>query len=104
MLIATKKKRIGVVDEPFRVVTELLEGGSLKGYLEKHAAIEMSQKMKWIVEIACGMEHLIANGIIHRDLAARNVIERRKSRRKKEKLMYFSLSLIFEYRYCYHEN
>jgi serine/threonine protein kinase len=59
--------------DPFRIVTELMEGGSLKHYLVSHESIEIVVKLNWMRDIAKGMEHLIRNGIVHRDLAARNV-------------------------------
>ena len=49
--------------KPFRVVTELMSGGDLKSFIRKNTgSIQMERKMKWIVDIANAMEHLIREG------------------------------------------
>lgn len=41
---------------------------------EAEGAISHAEMMRFALEIAKGMEHLEAKGIVHRDLAARNIL------------------------------
>lgn len=52
---------------------EYVENGGLVQYLLNNQA-GMNQVIGWAKEIAAGMTHLHAEGIIHRDLAARNLL------------------------------
>jgi len=70
----------GVTVEPFCIVTDFCDGGSLKNILSSTAEITYEQKLKWISDIAKGMAHL-HNGVgdpkvilLHRDLASRNIL------------------------------
>jgi serine/threonine protein kinase len=65
---------IGICASPFCIVTEFMEMGDLSNYLRKNKSIEEQQKIKWMIDICKGMEHLTKNNIIHRDLAARNCL------------------------------
>lgn len=65
---------LGIVDDPFCIVTEYMENGDLKSYLRSSAVISYSTKLIIIKNIAAGMLHLTAEGIVHRDLAARNIL------------------------------
>jgi serine/threonine protein kinase len=65
---------MGICEEPLRVVTELLAGGSLFTYLRNHPPLSVELQSKIIGGIAHGMLHLHLENIIHRDLAARNVL------------------------------
>jgi len=65
---------IGLIAQPFCIITEYMAGGDLITYLEKNKNILMSIKTNWMKMISAGMNHLVLQGIVHRDLAARNVL------------------------------
>jgi serine/threonine protein kinase len=60
--------------EPFFILTEYVENGTLLEYLQARNRVSESRLLKWILDIAAGMDHLHKEGIIHRDLAARNLL------------------------------
>lgn len=51
-----------------------MEKGDLSHYLKSDLGISEQQKLKWMIGICKGMEHLAKSKIIHRDLAARNCL------------------------------
>ena len=55
------------------LVTEYLEGGSLRAALSSDAAIEQHQRT-WAADVAQGMKYLYGHGIEHRDLKSGNVL------------------------------
>eukprot|EP00039_Didymoeca_costata_P029606 m.25441 g.25441 ORF g.25441 m.25441 type:complete len:1157 (+) comp7707_c0_seq1:97-3567(+) len=71
---------IGVVTsgEPFLIVLEYCENGSLQSVLKKQAqsdyCLPPESKMSMCLHIARGMAHLTSLNFVHRDLAARNVL------------------------------
>ena len=65
---------IGISPQPFCLITEYMEKGDLSNYLKKNQSIDLKQKLKWMIDICSGMEHLSQHHIIHRDLAARNCL------------------------------
>jgi len=65
---------LGVVMNPFCIVTEFLEGGDLHTFLKSNYDISIELQLSIIKDIARGMFHLSLEGIVHRDLAARNVL------------------------------
>ncbi|XP_057423662.1 serine/threonine-protein kinase STY8-like isoform X2 [Lotus japonicus] len=57
------------------IVTEYMPGGSLYDYLHKnHNVLELSQLLKFALDVCKGMEYLHANNIIHRDLKTANLL------------------------------
>jgi len=56
------------------LVTEYLEGGSLRAALSAEGAIDESRKRTWAADVAQGMKYLYAHGIEHRDLKSGNVL------------------------------
>jgi len=66
---------IGLIAQPFCIITEYMAGGDLLTYVENHKQeIKMQQKILWMKMIVSGMLHLTNQGIVHRDLAARNIL------------------------------
>jgi len=63
----------GICREPFSIITELMENGSLADLIQKKDLSE-SLANKISLGIAKGMVHLHYENIVHRDLAARNVL------------------------------
>eukprot|EP01119_Soliformovum_irregulare_P024096 TRINITY_DN856_c0_g1_i1.p1 TRINITY_DN856_c0_g1~~TRINITY_DN856_c0_g1_i1.p1 ORF type:complete len:206 (-),score=72.78 TRINITY_DN856_c0_g1_i1:66-683(-) len=55
------------------IITEYLEGGSLKQYVKSNS-INIQQTKQIMKDIAQGMAHLESQKIVHKDLAARNVL------------------------------
>ncbi|KAL9317641.1 hypothetical protein ACSQ67_014158 [Phaseolus vulgaris] len=57
------------------IVTEYMPGGSLYDYMHKnHNVLELSQLLKFAIDVCKGMEYLHANNIIHRDLKTANLL------------------------------
>jgi len=64
--------------DPLSIVTDFCNGGSLSIYLENNPNMPISEKVKFIKDIAKGMLHLhhgvLGKEVIHRDLATRNIL------------------------------
>lgn len=57
------------------IITEYMPGGSLYDYLHKnHNVLELSQLLKFSIDVSKGMEYLHQNNIIHRDLKTANLL------------------------------
>ncbi|XP_071800003.1 uncharacterized protein [Asterias amurensis] len=64
------------------VAMEYLSNGDLRCYLRKarsmendgQASLSPQKLLQFALDVAKGMQHLAANGVIHRDLAARNIL------------------------------
>ncbi|KAK1404020.1 Serine/threonine-protein kinase STY46 [Heracleum sosnowskyi] len=57
------------------IVTEFMPGGSLYEYLHRnHTTMELSQLVKFAIDVCSGMEYLHQNDIIHRDLKTANLL------------------------------
>ncbi|ONK57114.1 uncharacterized protein A4U43_C10F16760 [Asparagus officinalis] len=68
---------IGVCTKPpqFCIVTEYMPGGNLYDFLHKHNNfLELSQLLKFAIDVSKGMEYLHQSNIIHRDLKTANLL------------------------------
>jgi serine/threonine protein kinase len=61
------------------LVTEYCAGGSMDAFLKTHA-ISARKLLLFASDIAAGLAHLHAHGVVHRDLAARNLLLSKKPR------------------------
>ena len=58
----------------FFIVTEFMENGNLKEFLQKNNDLSPEMLITVCTDIAKGMCYIVQNGFIHRDLAARNIL------------------------------
>jgi len=65
---------LGIIVNPFCIVTEFLGKGDLWSYLKTNSPMDWKLKLRIINDIALGMQHLMLEGVVHRDLAARNIL------------------------------
>lgn len=91
---------ISMSQEPFVLIFEYMEGGDLKGFVQRRAGsmerrlifpdmylnrndstssadppgLSVAELINICHQIACGMEHIASRGQVHRDLAARNCL------------------------------
>ena len=56
------------------VVLELVEGGSLAGYLQSRKKLSISEASRFTVQLAQGLGQAHSQGIIHRDLKPSNIL------------------------------
>ncbi len=64
---------VGVENDISYIVTELVEGGSLADQLAKGKP-SRDQAIRWISEIAAGLEYAHVNGVIHLDIKPANIL------------------------------
>lgn len=65
-----------VVDDEgvYCIVMELVEGITLKQYIEKYGRLNMDTAIDFSIQIASGLEAAHENHIIHRDIKPQNII------------------------------
>jgi serine/threonine protein kinase len=72
------------------IVMEYVEGGSLDKYLQTHRRqVTEAQKIKMCLDVARGLEHIHAKGLVHRDIAARNCLYNGKNVREISQFIFF---------------
>jgi len=69
-------KLVGVIQDPFGIVTEYLPGGTLRGYMHKleKRALPLQKLIAMGLAIARGMDFVHSKSIIHRDLKPENIL------------------------------
>lgn len=65
---------VGEENEIHYIVMELVEGITLKKYIEKKARLSVKEAISIAIQVAMGIEAAHNNGIIHRDIKPQNVI------------------------------
>ncbi|CAM4222497.1 Stk1 family PASTA domain-containing Ser/Thr kinase [Lacicoccus alkaliphilus] len=61
-------------DEYQLLVTEVVDGPTLKQYIEENHPISIEESVRLAVEVLTGIEHAHHRGIIHRDIKPQNIL------------------------------
>ena len=61
-------------DEADYIVMELIDGITLKQYMEKKGVLNWKETLHFAIQIAKALEHAHSRGIIHRDIKPHNVM------------------------------
>ncbi len=61
-------------DDADYIVMELIEGITLKQYLEKKGALNWRETLHFSIQIAKALEHAHSRGIVHRDIKPHNIM------------------------------
>ena len=61
-------------DEAHYIVMELIDGISLKQYMEKKGILNWKETLHFAIQIAKALEHAHSRGIVHRDIKPHNVM------------------------------
>jgi len=61
-------------DDADYIVMELIEGITLKQYIEKKGALSWGETLHFALQIARALEHAHFNGIVHRDIKPHNIM------------------------------
>lgn len=73
---------VGEENGIYYIVMELVEGITLKRYIEKKARLSVKEAVSIAIQISMGIEAAHNNGIIHRDIKPQNIIISREGKVK----------------------
>ena len=65
---------VSATDNANYMVMELIDGISLKQYMEKKGVLNWKETLHFAMQIAKGLEHAHSRGIVHRDIKPHNVM------------------------------
>ena len=65
---------VSTTDEADYIVMELIDGITLKQYMEKKGTLNWKETLHFAIQIAKALEHAHSRGIIHRDIKPHNVM------------------------------
>ena len=65
---------VSTSDQANFIVMELIDGISLKQYMEKKGVLNWKETLHFSMQIAKGLEHAHSRGIVHRDIKPHNVM------------------------------
>ena len=65
---------VGEEDGIYYIVMELVEGITLKNYIEKKARLSVKEALSIAIQVSMGIEAAHNNHIIHRDIKPQNII------------------------------
>ena len=65
---------VSVADDADYIVMELIDGISLKQYMEKKGVLNWKETLHFAMQIAKALEHAHSRGIVHRDIKPHNIM------------------------------
>ncbi len=65
---------VSTTDEADYIVMELIDGISLKQYMEKKGVLNWKETLHFAIQIAKALDHAHSRGIVHRDIKPHNVM------------------------------
>ncbi len=65
---------VGTDGDIHYIVMELVEGNTLKEYIDKNGTLNWSEAIGYAIQIASGLEQAHNNSIVHRDIKPHNII------------------------------
>ena len=65
---------VSTTDEADYIVMELIDGISLKQYMEKKGVLNWKETLHFAIQISKALEHAHSRGIVHRDIKPHNVM------------------------------
>lgn len=73
-----KVLEIGETGKEVFIAMEYLPGGTLQDYLESHHPLPLADTLRWLRQIALGLQEIHRREIVHRDLKLANVMRDRE--------------------------